>query len=307
MFAHLPGAEPTNYPKPSSTEKETEEQTTNKSPQISVTYIYMVEVAELRSNVTVTWNKNVMNCSLSISVENPLDESHYTCKIDIKTWQFWGKKGLKSFEVDGKRVDVYWDFRQAKFSNHAEPLSDYYVALVYNEEVVLMLGDMKMDAFKRTKKRPSLTEPILLCKKENVYGKRSFCAKAMFQNDKTEHDLVIEFSLSGLGDPEMGITVDGFEVIRVMNLNWRFRGNENMKVDDVGVQIFWDVHDWLFSGSSTSHGLFILKPAAEEGGDDKVGDGRHCRGNDGGMYDSPKERSSSTPGFFHVINAWKYE
>ncbi|KAJ6753313.1 KINESIN-LIKE PROTEIN (DUF868) [Salix purpurea] len=284
MFAHLPGAEPTNNPKPSSTEKETEEQTTNKSPQISVTYIYTVELAELCSNVTVTWSKNVLNCSLSISVENPLDENHYTCKIDIKTWQFWGKKGLKSFEVDGKRVDVYWDFRQAKFSNNAEPLSDYYVALVYNEEVVLLLGDMKMDALKRTKRRPSLTEPILLCKKENVYGKRSFCAKAMFQKDKTEHDLVIEYSLSGLGDPEMGIAVDGFEV-----------------------QIFWDVHDWLFSGSSTSHGLFILKPAAQEGGDDKVGDGRHCRGNDGGMYDSPKERSSSTPEFFHVINAWKYE
>uniref|UniRef100_A0A6N2L2B5 Kinesin motor domain-containing protein n=1 Tax=Salix viminalis TaxID=40686 RepID=A0A6N2L2B5_SALVM len=301
------GAEPTNNPKLSSTEKETEEQTTNKSPQISVTYIYTVELAELCSNVTVTWSKNVMNCSLSISVENPLDENHYTCKIDIKTWQFWGKKGLKSFEVDGKRVDVYWDFRQAKFSNHAEPLSDYYVALVYNEEVVLLLGDMKMDALKRTKRRPSLTEPILLCKKENVYGKRSFCAKAMFQKDKTEHDLVIEYSLSGLGDPEMGIAVDGFEVIRVMNLNWRFRGNENVKVNDVEVQIFWDVHDWLFSGSSTSHGLFILKPAAQEGGDDKVGDGRHCRGNDGGMYDSPKERSSSTPEFFHVINAWKYE
>lgn len=310
MFNHrLPGAEPSNIPKSSSTEKQTEDQSTNKAPNISVTFVYQVEVAELCRNVTVTWSKNVMNHSLSISIENPSDESHScNCKIDLKTWQFWGKKGLKSFEVEGKRVDVYWDFRHAKFLSNPEPSSDYYVAMVYDEEVVFLLGDLKKDAYKRTKKRPSLIEPILLCKKENVYGKRSFCTKSMLNKGRTEQDIVIEFSLSGLGDPEMWISVDGFEVIHVMNLHWRFRGNDNLTVNNMQVQLFWDVHDWLFSSSSTSHGLFIFKPGALECTPDGFGDGRYCDSDGGGRYDSPPQpERAATPEFFHVIYAWKFE
>ncbi|KAF2298099.1 hypothetical protein GH714_014060 [Hevea brasiliensis] len=182
MPNHLSGAEPFQVARSSSQslEKETEDQQTNKVPQSCVTLIYKANVAESSRYVTVTWNKNLINYSLTIGVENPSNEDPYTCKIDLKTWQFWGRKGIKSFQVDGKRVEVYWDFRHAKFSSNPEPSSDYYVALVYDEEVVLILGDLKKDAYKRTKKRPSLIEPILLCKKENVYGKKIFLAKQCY-------------------------------------------------------------------------------------------------------------------------------
>src|SRR5262249_7272015 len=117
----------------------------------------------------------------------------------------------------------------------------------------------------------------------------------------------IEICTSGLGDPEMWISVDGFEVIRVMNLHWRFRGNENLSVNEMPVQIFWDVHDWLFNSSGTTgHGLFIFKPGEleEECTCASVGDG--CNGNDGGRHDLPPERPSK-PEFCHVIYAWKFE
>lgn len=54
-----------------------------------------------------------------------------------------GKKGLKSFKVYEKCIDVFWDLRFAKFSSSLEPTSDYYIAVVSEEEVVLVLGDQK--------------------------------------------------------------------------------------------------------------------------------------------------------------------
>ncbi|CAL1365666.1 unnamed protein product [Linum trigynum] len=270
-----------------------DDQSTNKAPQSSVTFIYEAKIADLIRNVTVTWSKNVGNYSLVISVENPSSENPYTFKLDIKAWQFWGKKGLKSFDVDTKRVDVYWDLRQAKFSSSPVPSSDYYVAVVDGDEVSVVLGDMKMDAYKRTKKQPPADEPVLLCKKENVHGKKLFCTKTMWQHNEKEHDLTIETSLSGLGDPEMWISIDGFEVVHIMNLQWRFRGNENLTVNDVPVQIFWDVHDWLFNGTGTGQGLFVFSPGNKPS---KADDNNS----------SPDQRQSPAE-FFHVIYAWKFE
>ncbi|XP_050238005.1 uncharacterized protein LOC126687486 [Mercurialis annua] len=297
-------SDPFQFPKsPSPSEKQPEDQPTNKAPHSSITLVYEAKVGEHIRNATITWNKSLINYSLTISIENILNENHYTCKIDLKTWQFWGKKGLKSFQVDNGRVDVYWDFRHAKFSSNPEPSSDYYVALVYEEEVVLLLGDLQKEAYKRTKKRPSMLEPNLLCKKENVYGKKIFCTKAMLHHGKIEHDIVIEMS-SGLGDPELWISIDSFEVIHVMNLNWRFRGNEKVVLNNAIVEIFWDVHDWLFSNSTshgTGHGLFIFKPSSE------VHRNRDSDEIIGLRYDSPSEIWPLTSGFFHVIYAWKFE
>ncbi|KAL0328590.1 UNVERIFIED_CONTAM: Kinesin-like protein KIN-14F [Sesamum calycinum] len=113
-------------------------------------------------NITVTWAKTIIGHSLYITVENPQDDNYYTCKIDLKTWQFWGKKGLKTFRVAEKRIDVFWDLRSAKFSDSPEPDSDYYVAMVSREELVLLLGDQQKEALRRTKSRlPS--EDACLC------------------------------------------------------------------------------------------------------------------------------------------------
>lgn len=79
-------------------------------------------------------------------------------------------------------------------------------------------------------------------------GKGFFCTRAMLNAGKKEHDIVIENSLSGPGDPEMWISVEGAVVIRVLNLNWRFRGNETGMANNVPLQIFWDVvvhHPWI--------------------------------------------------------------
>ncbi|XVE50905.1 hypothetical protein DITRI_Ditri01bG0200800 [Diplodiscus trichospermus] len=41
---------------------------------------------------------------------------------------------------------------------------------------------------------------------------------------------MIENTLSGPYEPEMWVTIDGTSVIRIMNLHWRFRGNDIVTV-----------------------------------------------------------------------------
>ncbi|TXG68030.1 hypothetical protein EZV62_009305 [Acer yangbiense] len=292
-----------------STEKQTNDQVANKDLQ-TVTLIYQARIVDLFRNITVTWNKSSINHFISINVENPANEKNqYICKIDLKAWQLWCKKGLKNLEVDGRKLDVYWDFRQAKFSDSPAPDSDYYVAIVSKEEVVLLLGDLKQDAYKRTKRKPPLVEATLLCKQENVYGKELYCTRATLGEGEEEHEIVIENSLSGPGDPEMWIIINGVTAIHVVNLYWAFRGNEivSMNNSTTSIKIFWDVHDWLFSNSSSTYGLFMFNSSKEVCSSIDDPDRRNFDNwnhEDEDRYDS-SEGIQSLSGYCHLLYAWK--
>ncbi|KAK7273460.1 hypothetical protein RIF29_14510 [Crotalaria pallida] len=246
-------------------ERISEEPFPSKTTQSTVTCIYQANVAGSWRNVSVLWCKNLMSHTLHLNVDSVGGEFQFTCKIDVKPWYFWNKKGYKAFEVDGgQQVEVYWDLRSARFSGSPEPSSDYYVALVSDEEVVLLLGDYKKKAYKRTKMRQSLGEAVLLVKRENVFAKKSFSTMARFDDKRRASDVVVESSTSGPKDPEMWISIDGIVLVHVKNLQWKFRGNQTVMVNKQPVQVFWDVHDWLFSVSGSGPGLFIFKPRPTE-------------------------------------------
>ncbi|KAJ6397859.1 hypothetical protein OIU77_018801 [Salix suchowensis] len=215
----------------------------NKTPQSTVTCSYHAYVAGYWRAVTVFWCKNLMNHTLNLIINNLEGEACYNCKIDLKPWLFWSKKGGKSFELEGCQVDINWDFRSAKFSGSPEPASDYYVAIVSDEEVVLLLGDYKKKAYKRTKARPALVEAILYLKKENVFHRKTFSTRAKFDERKNEHDIIVESSTGGPRDPEMWISIDGIVVIHVMNLQWKFRGNQTVMLSRQPVQGFPEPED----------------------------------------------------------------
>ncbi|CAB4274576.1 unnamed protein product [Prunus armeniaca] len=289
-------------------EKITEDPVTTKTAQSTVTCVYLANIATNWRKVTVIWCKNLMNHSLSIRVDGLEGDFHCTCKIDLKPWHFWSKKGYKSFEVEGNQVEVYWDLRSAKFGGGPEPCSDFYVALVCDEEVVLLLGDMKKKAYKRTKSRPAIVEALLYYKRENVFAKKSFATRVRFDEKRKEHDIVVESSTAGPKDPEMWISIDGIVLIHVKNLQWKFRGNQTVLVNMEPVQVFWDVHDWLFTSPSTGHGLFIFKPGAPESESD-----RESNGNGGGVdsdhssaYYSP-QNNTTTSDFCLFLHAYKIE
>ncbi|MED6220855.1 hypothetical protein PIB30_048867 [Stylosanthes scabra] len=227
--------------------------------------VYRTKIADNCRKITITWCKNLLLHGLSVSVEGPQGENQYTCKVELKPWYFWRKQGSKRFLVDAdKPLHVFWDLKAAKFNGETEPSSEYYVAVVCDDEVVLLLGDLKKEAYRRTGCRPSLIDPILVAKKEHIFGKKKFSTKAKFHEKGRWHEISIECRGKSSGDsvhhqPEMEIRIDGHLVIHVKQLQWKFRGNESIHLSKMRVEVYWDVHDWLFS-PGLKHALFIFKP-----------------------------------------------
>lgn len=57
----------------------------------------------------------------------------------------------------------------------------------------------------------------------------------------------------------MTIAIDGEEAVQVKHLQWKFRGNQSVTFSRAKVEIYWDVHDWLFSAGMRP-ALFIFRP-----------------------------------------------
>lgn len=225
-----------------------------------VTCQYETKIAGLCRHVTITWLKTATGQGLYVTIDDP--SCQYTCKVKMKPWSFWKRSGVKSFEVCGRRVEVFWDMSSAKYAFGPEPQSGYYVAVVCNEEVVLLLGDKAKEAFKYTKAKPSIIEAILVSRKEHVFGKKHFCTKAQFGDTGRAHDILIECQTTAPKDPYLCITVDKQLVVQVKNLEWKFRGNQTVFVDGIPVEVFWDVHNWIFNSAgrpNNANATFIFQ------------------------------------------------
>nr|XP_043639585.1 uncharacterized protein LOC122610681 [Erigeron canadensis] len=221
--------------------------------------VYKTKVADECWLITITWCKNMLLHGLSVAIDGPQAET--SCKVELKPWYFWRKQGSKSFLLDGKAIDVFWDLKSAKFHGETEPSSEYYVAVVCEDEVILLLGDLKKDAYRKTGCRPSLFDPILVSRKEHVFGKKKFLTRIKFHEKGRFHEISIEaknISTDHDGvDSEMEIRIDGHLMIHVNHLQWKFRGNESIDFKKVKLEVYWDVHDWLFS-PGLRHALFII-------------------------------------------------
>lgn len=235
-----------------------------RSPQSLIMSVYRTKIAGQCRLVTITWCKNLLLHGLSVSVDGPAGDHHYHCKVELKPWYFWRKQGSKHFVVDGKTVDVVWDLKAARFNGEVEPQSDYYVAIVCEDEVVLVVGDQKKEAFRKTGCRPSLIDPAMVSRKEHMFGKRRFSTKMKLHERDRSHEVSIECSGNGnvYGlSPEMEIKIDGQVAAHVKHLQWKFRGNEFIDVNKRKVEVYWDVHDWLF-GSGLRNAMFLFKPSS---------------------------------------------
>ncbi|MED6174212.1 hypothetical protein PIB30_066930 [Stylosanthes scabra] len=292
-------------PSPSleSTSNEHETALTRSGQSIFVS-VYRTKIADQCRLISITWCKNLMLHGLSVSMSGSEGQTQYSCKVELKPWYFWRKQGSKRLVIEdnynnnnNKAIDIFWDLKNAKFHGETEPTSDYYVAVVCDQEVVLLLGDMKKEAYRRTRCRPSLIDPILVSKKEHIFGKKKFSTRAKFHEKGRSHEISIECKNNNNkkgsnnnnnnrgGDnnnnnnnnnyngvvhhhhhnnnhhhqPELEIRFDGHLVIHVKHLQWKFRGNERIHLNKMRVEVYWDVHDWLFN-QGLKHALFIFKP-----------------------------------------------
>ncbi|XP_044483064.1 uncharacterized protein LOC123209244 [Mangifera indica] len=227
-----------------------------KNGQNLVTRVYQSRFRGRPCLINISWSKNLMGQGLSLGIDDAANQC--LCKVDIKPWLFSKRKGSKSLEAYTCVIDIYWDLSSAKFGSGPEPLEGFYVGVVVDRQMVLLLGDMIKEAFKKTGAIPAPSKAIFVAKREHVFGKKVFSTKAQFCDYGQIHDLVIECDTSGVNDPCLMIRVDGKMMMQVKRLRWKFRGNNTILVDGFAVEVFWDVYSWLF-GASLGNAVFLFK------------------------------------------------
>ncbi|KAJ6839619.1 uncharacterized protein M6B38_314460 [Iris pallida] len=217
--------------------------------------------------ITITWSKSLMGQGLGVSVDE-CSNNRSLGRLDIKPWLFSKKKGSKGLEFDGSRMDVFWDLSSARFGSSPEPLEGFYVAILFDLEMVLLLGDMSKEAYCKTGTSVApRSDALFVAKKEHLFGKKVYCTKAQFRDNGKAHDIAIEFETVGLDNPCLEIRIDKKRVMQVKRLVWKFRGNHTILVDGVPVEVFWDIHDWLFDPAAAK-AVFMFQTSLS--GDDKL-------------------------------------
>ncbi|KAJ8748376.1 hypothetical protein K2173_003013 [Erythroxylum novogranatense] len=228
----------------------------SKAAQNLVTCLYQCKLRARSCLITVSWTKNLMGQSFGVTIDDSSCQS--LCKVDIKPWLFSKRKGCKNLEVESDKIDIYWDVSNAKFGSGPEPLEGFYLAVAFNQEMVLLLGDMKKEAYKKIGTIPMHSGVNLIARREHILGKKCFGAKAQFCDWGQLHDIKIECDTVDLKDPCLVIRIDSKMVMQVKRLKWKFRGNQTILVDGIPVEVFWDVHNWLF-GNAIGNAVFMFK------------------------------------------------
>ncbi|KAK2974025.1 hypothetical protein RJ640_011390 [Escallonia rubra] len=230
--------------------------TVSKASQNSVTCIYQCKLLGKSCLVTVIWSKSMMGLCISVEICNLLHQC--LRRVDVKPSLFTKRKGSKCVEVNCSRIDLYWDLSVAKFGSGSEPLEGFYIGMVCKGEMVLLIGDLRKEAYDKTNAVPSLSNAMFISKREHVFGKKVYGTKAQLSDNRQIHELRIECDTVGVDDPCLVIRVDSKTVMKVKHLRWKFRGNHTILVDGLPVEVFWDVYNWLF-GSTFGTAVFMFQ------------------------------------------------
>ncbi|OVA01354.1 Protein of unknown function DUF868 [Macleaya cordata] len=209
--------------------------------------------------ISLTWHRNVIGRSLQIDLrfgatENDVSSSFH---LHIKPFLFWRKNGTKKFDFKNstKKIQIFWNLNKAKFGSDPEPKSGFYVAVLVEGVMILLIGDSQNEAYNRTKaKKPENTQ-VLILRREHVFGTRFYSTKARF-GGKTR-DISIDCSVED--EPGLCFSIDGEKVLEIKKLKWKFRGNEKIEIDGIPIHVSWDVYNWLFKGVNEGHAVFLFR------------------------------------------------
>jgi len=87
---------------------------------------------------------------------------------------------------------VFCDLSKAKYETGPEPVEGFYVAILVDAEIGLVLGEE--DVVKKFKTRTLLAKVSLLSQCEHCSGNAVYATKAQFCDTETWHDILIQCS-----------------------------------------------------------------------------------------------------------------
>jgi hypothetical protein len=228
------------------------------STQNSVSSIYKTILSNKKQIfITITWCKSQSNQGLTIifNEDDPLPSRTFILNTNSRL--FRKKKGSKFMEMEhfhDSKVEIFWDLSNARYETSPEPIDGFYVAILVDSEIGLILGDniSEENLTKKLKKKALLAKVSLFSRSEYFSGNTLyFSTKAKFCESGNLHDILIKCSDENEGFNKshvLNVFIDKKIVISVKRLKWNFRGNQTIFVDGLLVDLLWDVHNWFFKG-----------------------------------------------------------
>ncbi|KAJ4792585.1 DUF868 family protein (DUF868) [Rhynchospora pubera] len=141
-----------------------------------------------------------------------------------------------------------WDFSHARCSvpGSVEPGSCYYFAVVLDDEMLLLFGDMLEVAYVVTQVRQRPTA-VLTTREDRVKLKGTqYKTSVMFGGAELEITINLTRGMLAV----MDVDIDGKTAVSVKSLFKMFRGTVKYDLADGQlIQITWDLHDWFFGNA----------------------------------------------------------
>ncbi|WOK99747.1 hypothetical protein Cni_G08459 [Canna indica] len=131
--------------------------------------------------VNLIWHRtNTGDASVLVAVED--DEENSSAKRDGQCQVLRKKKGNRPFPAGNSACTLFWDFSAAKYAGAApEPVKDFYLVVLADDELVLLVGDTCRDFIKsKFERKPRVAEFSMYRRAEQVFGVTHHSTKARF-------------------------------------------------------------------------------------------------------------------------------
>lgn len=220
-------------------------------------------------NASLTWRQRLLGLSLRAELQlfhspaaedeslSGSDHLHFRLSL-LLPFKRKGSKRLRLNSAAGRRfrVELVWDLSGATFSRGCgpEPVAGFFFAIAVNEEVLLVAGDRRNEAYRRIKgvgprNGKNGIEPILKRVEVNlgeIIRHASWTAMVRFAGRDREVLMSID-----LEKRRMRLTINGERVLHVSRLRWNFRGSERVAAEGGDrIQVTWDLFPFLFRAAS---------------------------------------------------------
>ncbi|KAG8371197.1 hypothetical protein BUALT_Bualt13G0062000 [Buddleja alternifolia] len=198
--------------------------------------------------ITLTWtNTSSQSQSLTILFN---DDQSTTIKLNSNSNSkslVKKSKGAKSIVSHSSKIELHYDLSAARYQSGPEPIDGYYLLISIDSQIALLLGDVPA---KKLKIKNRTAKSSLISRQEHFSGRAIYSTRARFCDGGANHEISIRCvgENEGLKCPALSVIIDKKIVIRVKRLQWNFRGNQTIVLeddDDLVVDLMWNVHDWF--------------------------------------------------------------
>ncbi|KAJ4966655.1 hypothetical protein NE237_018504 [Protea cynaroides] len=103
------------------------------------------------------WCRNVIGRVLHVDLRLDNQDEDLSFRLNIKPFLFWRRHRSKRFNLNNPtwKVEILWDLTKVEFDSGSKPQSGFYVAVVVDGEIVLVVGDSLDEAYRKTRaKKP---------------------------------------------------------------------------------------------------------------------------------------------------------